>query len=66
MTEEALNFWSELVLVLWGLSPQDPRYISPRDLVEQLPEQPPIRLIDASISVTTVEAQFIQYGEIEL
>ncbi|MBC6473498.1 MAG: hypothetical protein GDA48_12320 [Hormoscilla sp. GM102CHS1] len=56
MTEEALNFWSELVLVIWGDTPQDPRYINPKDLVKQLQEQPPIRLIDASISLSTAEA----------
>jgi len=66
VTEEALNFWSELVLVLWGVSPQDPRYISPKDVVEQLNEQPPIRLIDASGTLTTAEAQLIQDGAIEL
>ena len=71
---EPLNFWSELVLVVWGLSENGAapsktrweRYTSPHSIVHQLSEQPRIRLVDASRELTSAEVQLLQKGLVEL
>ncbi len=66
MASEPLNFWSELVLVIWGLPNQSDRYTSPDAIVRQLCEQPRIRLVDASQELTPAQAQLLQAGIVEL
>jgi Uma2 family endonuclease len=61
-----LHFWSELVLVVWGLPQQDDRYTEMHTVVRQLSEQPRIRLVDASSNLTPAETQFLQAGWVEL
>ncbi len=68
-----LTFWSELVLVVWGLSepePRDPnsrqRYTDAQAIVAQLSEAPCIRLIKASDPLTAAETQLLAAGLIEL
>ena len=71
---EPLNFWSELVLVVWGLPPSGRKswersrdgYTNPRSIVQQLSEQPQIQLIDASRELTGAEEQVIFAGMMEL
>jgi Putative restriction endonuclease len=71
---EPLHFWSELVLVVWGLppcgwSPWDRSrdgYTNPRAIVGQLSEQPLIQLIDGSRELTEVEEQMMLAGMVEL
>jgi Putative restriction endonuclease len=71
---EPLHFWSELVLVVWGLPPfgrksweRSPEgYTNPRAIVQQLSEQPQIQLIDGSRELTTAEAQILQAGVVDL
>ena len=66
MASEPLNFWSELVLVIWGLPNQSDRSTSPDAIVRQLCEQPRIRLVDASQELTPAQAQLLQAGIVEL
>jgi Uma2 family endonuclease len=68
-----LTFWSELVLVVWGLSepePRDPnsrqRYTDAQAIVAQLSEDPRIRLVKASDQLTAAETQLLAAGLIEL
>lgn len=65
-TATPLTLWSELVLVVWGLPPHDDRYTSPDYLIQQLSEQPRIRLIDGSMELTLTEEQLLQDGLVEL
>ena len=66
VASEPLNFWSELVLVVWGLPNKSDRYTSPDTLVRQLSLQPRIRLVDASEELTLAQAQLLQAGIVEL
>lgn len=66
VASEPLNFWSELVLVLWGLPNKSDRYTSPQAIVRQLSEQPRIQLVDASQDLTPAQAQLLQAGIVEL
>lgn len=63
---EPLNFWSELVLVVWGLPENGTRYTSPQLIVRQLSEQPCIRLVDADGKLTPAELQLLQERLVEL
>jgi Putative restriction endonuclease len=64
---EPLHFWSELVLVVWGLPPcgwspwgrSRDGYTNPRAIVGQLSEQPLIQLIDGNRELTMAEAQIL-------
>jgi hypothetical protein len=71
---EPLHFWSELVLVVWGLPPcgwspwgrsQD-GYTNPRGIVQELSEQPLIQLIDASRALTKAEEGMMLAGMVDL
>jgi hypothetical protein len=71
---EPPHFWSELVLVVWGLPPcgwsswgrsQD-GYTNPRAIVQQLSEEPLIQLIDASRELTEAEERMMLAGIVEL
>lgn len=66
VANEPLNFWSELVLVVWGLPENDTHYTSPQLIVHQLSEQPCIRLVDADKDSTSAETQLLQQGLVEL
>jgi Putative restriction endonuclease len=71
---EPLHFWSELVLVVWGLPPFGRKswersregYTNPRAIVQQLSEQPQIQLIDGSRKLTTAEVQILRAGVVDL
>jgi hypothetical protein len=71
---EPLHFWSELVLVVWGLPTfgrkswerSQEGYTNPRAIVGQLSEQPQIQLIDGSRELTAAEAQILRAGVADL
>lgn len=66
VANEPLNFWSELVLVVWGLPESSDRYTSPHEIMQQLSEQPRIRLVDASGELSLAQTQLLQAGIVEL
>jgi Uma2 family endonuclease len=68
-----LTFWSELVLVVWGLSEPEqptpagqPRYTSAESVLYQLSESPRIRLVNANKTLTESETQLLDAGLVEL
>ncbi|MGJ3254092.1 MAG: Uma2 family endonuclease [Elainellaceae cyanobacterium] len=71
---EPLNLWSELVLVVWGVPEVEktrsesgrPRYTSPEAIARQLSDYPRIRLVDAGKGFTSIEAELLNAGYVEL
>jgi Uma2 family endonuclease len=64
-TGAPLNYWSELVLVVWGL-PKDGLYFMLDTIVRPLSEQPQIRFIDANRHLTPIEERLLQEELVEL
>ena len=66
VSASTLNFWSELVLVVWQLPLKCDRYSDIDCVIQQLSQQPRIRLVDASERLTEAQQQLLEAGIMEL
>ncbi len=66
VNNSSFTFWSELILVIWGVKSEHKNYTSLDNIVQQLSEDIPIRLIKADQQLTAAESQVISQGVVEI
>ncbi len=61
-----IDYWSKLILAVWGAPDVQKPYTSVQDAVEQMSNNPEIQLIFADQALSDTEAQIMASGQIEV
>jgi hypothetical protein len=66
VTASGFSFWSELILVVWGVQSDSTKYTSLREIINQLSPNLPISLIIADRELTEIQSYLIAQGIVDL